>query len=128
MRIEHVAFNIPEPEAAAEWYANNLDMRIVRRFGPPNHAHFLADAGGSTMIEIYCNTKATVPDYRTFDPLILHLAFAVDDVRAMRDRLLKAGAIAAGDVVVADNGDHLTFVRDPWGFPIQLVKRAAPMV
>ncbi|MGD0017159.1 MAG: VOC family protein [Verrucomicrobiia bacterium] len=128
MKIEHVAFNIPDPLKAADWYVKHLGMRVVRSFGPPNHAYFLADADGRTMIEIYCNPKAPVPDYRALDPLVLHLAFSVDDVHALRDQLLKAGATAAGDVTVADNGDHLAMLRDPWGFPIQLVKRAAQMV
>ena len=127
MRIEHIAFNIPDPVAAADWYTKCLGMRVVSRFGPPSHTHFLAEAGGQTMIEIYCNTKVAVPDYGALDPLVLHLAFAVDDVHAMRDRLLKAGAVAVGDVAISDNGDHLAMLRDPWGFPIQLVKRAAPM-
>ena len=128
MKIEHVAFNIPDPVTATDWYVKHLGMRVVRSFGPPNHAHFLADTNGQTMIEVYCNPKAAVPNYRTLDPLVLHLAFSVDDVRALRDLLLKAGATAAGDVTVADNGDHLAMLRDPWGFSIQLVKRTAPMV
>ena len=128
MRIEHVAFNIPDPVSAADWYTEHLDMHVVRRFGAPNRAHFLADASGQMMIEIYCNPKAAVPDYGALDPLVLHLAFAVDDVRAACDRLLKAGATAVGGITTADNGDHFAMLRDPWGFPIQVVKRAAPMV
>ena len=31
MNIEHVAFNVPDPAAAAEWYARHLGMRVVRR-------------------------------------------------------------------------------------------------
>ena len=127
MKIEHVAFNIPDPVATAEWYTKHLGMRVVRRFGPPNHAHFLADAGAQTMVEIYHNAKADVPDYQAVDPLVLHLAFAVDDVHVVRNRLLKAGATAVGDVAISDNGDQFAFVRDPCGFPIQLVKRAVPM-
>ena len=127
MKIEHVAFNIPDPVAAADWYVKHLDMRVVRSFGPPNHGRFLADASGQTMIEIYCNPKAAVPDYGTLNPIVLHLAFAVDAVGVVRDRLLKAGATAVGDLTDADNGDQFAMLRDPWGFPIQLVKRASPM-
>jgi glyoxylase I family protein len=128
MKIEHVAFNITEPVAAARWYIDHLGMRPLRTFGPPTHTHFLADANGESMIEIYNNSKAAVPDYHKIDPLILHLAFAADDVRATRTRLLQAGATAEGDVTVADNGDELAMLRDPWGFAIQLVKRRTPML
>jgi glyoxylase I family protein len=128
MKIEHVAFNVAEPVAVARWYMDHLEMRAARTFGPPNHAHFLVDASGQSMVEIYNNAKALVPEYRKIDPLVLHLAFAADDVRATRTRLLQAGAAAEGEVVVADNGDELAMLRDPWGFAIQLVKRSQPML
>lgn len=128
MKIEHVAFNVTKPVAVARWYIDHLEMRAARTFGPPTHTHFLVDASGQSMIEIYNNPKATVPEYRKTDPLVLHLAFAADDVRATRTRLLQAGATAEGEVVVADNGDELAMLRDPWGFAIQLVKRSRPML
>jgi glyoxylase I family protein len=128
MKIEHVAFNVADPVAMAQWYEKNLGMRTVRSGGPPVNARFVADASGQVMIEIYNNPKAAVPDYRKLDPLILHLAFHVDDVAATRQRLLQAGATAEGDVARSDGGDDLAMLRDPWGFPVQLVKRAKPMI
>jgi glyoxylase I family protein len=128
MNIEHVAFNVAEPVAVARWYIDHLQMRVTRTSGPPTDTHFLADVTGRSMIEIYHNPKAAVPDYRATNPLVLHLAFAVDDVCATRTRLLKARATAEGETAVADNGDELAMLRDPWGFPIQLVKRRVPML
>jgi glyoxylase I family protein len=128
MRIEHVAFNVAEPVAIARWYMEHFKMQAARTFGPPTHTHFLADASGQSMIEIYNNPKAMVPEYRKINPLVLHLAFAVDDVRETRGRLMKAGATAEGDIAVAENGDELAMLRDPWGFAIQLVKRSQPML
>jgi glyoxylase I family protein len=128
MKIEHVAFNVPDPVAMAKWYEANLAMRTVRSFGPPTHTRFVADAHGQTMIEIYNNPKAPVPDYRAVNPLVLHLAFAVDDMSATSARLLRAGATADGEMTVADNGDELAMLRDPWGLAVQLVKRRAPML
>ncbi len=128
MKIEHVAWNVADPVAAAAWYVENLGFTIARAFGPPNHAHFLADSTGKVMIEIYNNPRVQVPDYASLDPLILHLAFVVDDVNAARERLLAAGARAAGEVEVTPAGDQIVMLRDPWDFPLQLVKRAEPMV
>jgi glyoxylase I family protein len=127
MRIEHVAFNVAEPVAMAHWYTQHLQMRVVRISGPPWHAHFLVDAANQSMIEIYYNSKAPVPPYGTMDPLMLHLAFAVDDVRATRARLMQAGATAEGEVDTNPLGDDLAMLRDPWGFALQFVKRATPM-
>ncbi len=128
MKIEHVAFNVSDPVTMAQWYEKNLGMRTVRSGGPPVNARFVADASGQVMIEIYNNPKAAVPDYRKLDPLILHLAFHVDDVAATRQRLLAAGATPEGDVTRSDAGDDLAMVRDPWGFPVQLVRRAKAMI
>ena len=127
MRIEHVAFNVTEPVAMAHWYTEHLQMRVARIFGPPGHAHFLVDAAGESMIEIYYNSTAPVPAYGKMDPLMLHLAFAVDDVRTTRSRLLQAGATAEGEAATTSSGDNLAMLRDPWGFAVQLVKRATPM-
>ncbi len=128
MKIEHVAFNVADPIAMAKWYEANLAMRTVRSVGPPTYTHFLADSSGQIMIEIYNHPKASVPDYRKIDPLILHLAFAADDVRATRTRLLQAGGTAEGEITVTDKGDELAMLRDPWGVAIQLVKRRSPML
>jgi catechol 2,3-dioxygenase-like lactoylglutathione lyase family enzyme len=128
MDIEHIGYQVPEPAAAARWYVENLGLRVARSFGEPAFALFLADGSGHVMIEIYRNPKAPVPDYRSMDPLILHLAFECDDVEGVRRHLLDAGAAPEGDVTCAPNGDVLAMLRDPWGFPIQLAKRAKPMI
>ena len=128
MTIEHLGLNVPEPVAAAHWYVNNLGMRVARESGPPHHAHFLVDAGGRVMLEIYNNPGAPVPDYRAMHPLMLHVALAVEDVPGERVRLLEAGASDEGGVEVTPAGDQVAMLRDPWGLPIQLVRRARPMV
>jgi glyoxylase I family protein len=128
MNIEHVGLNHPDPAAAAEWYVKNLSMTIARRGGPPAHGRFLADARGEMMVELYHNAKAPVPDYHALNPLVLHLAFHVDDVPATRQQLLQAGATAEGEAFTNDAGDQLAMLRDPWGFPVQLVTRAEPMI
>lgn len=128
MKIEHVAFQVPDPVALADWYVEHLGLRIKRSAGAPGYARFLADDGDAVMIEVYNNPRIATPDYRGSDPLVLHLAFHVADVAATRERLLAAGATPEGDVVVSDAGDHLAMLRDPWGLAIQLVRRHDPMI
>jgi hypothetical protein len=94
---------------------------------PPVNMRFLADSAGQTVIEIY-NPKASIPDYRQFDPLHIHIAFTTDDVAGIRQRLLAVGAAAEGEVSHLDNGDVLAMLRDPWGIPVQLVHRAQPLL
>ena len=128
INLEHVAFQVSEPVAVAEWYCKNLGMTIRRKFGPPAFGHFLADARGQMMLEFYNNPKASVPDYRTMHPMVLHVAFQVDDVAAARERILKAGATAEGEVTTNEDGDQLAMLRDPWGLCVQLLKRAERMI
>jgi uncharacterized glyoxalase superfamily protein PhnB len=128
MKIEHFAIQVEEPRAVAQWYCAHLGFEVRRSVGPPTHTHFLADASGNALLEIYNNPKVSTPDYRAFDPLLLHLAFAVDDPEATRDRLLAAGATVAEEFTITAAGDRLVMLRDPWGFAIQLVQRAEPML
>jgi glyoxylase I family protein len=128
MEIEHMALNVPDPVAMADWYTEHLGMRVVRSVPGPPHTRFLADGSGRVVVEFYRQTVAPVPDYRAMDPFVLHLAFLTADVRGTRERLLAAGAASAGEVTATPAGDELTFLRDPWGVPIQLVRRASPLV
>ncbi len=128
LRFEHFAINVADPVAVAGWYCTNLGMKVVRRGDPPVNIHFLADAGGRVVLEIYCNPPDNVPDYPTQDPQVLHLAFAAADLDAERDRLLSAGATVAAETFTTPAGDRLAMLRDPWGFALQLTERVQTMV
>ena len=127
MKIEHVAIQVPDPPALAAWYVGHLGFAIKRRMSEPPQTHFLADSTGQVMIEIYRNPAAPVPDYRSQNPLVYHLALESADVDADRQRLIAAGATAVSDVDLLENGDVLAMMRDPWGIPVQLAKRGRPM-
>ena len=128
MKIEHVAFNVPDPLAMGRWYVEHLGLQVKRRTVDPPYAHFLADDSGTVMIEIYGNDDAPVPDYAAFHPMSLHLAFVAKDMTQDIKRLTTAGAELILDPQTAPNGDVHAMLRDPWGFVIQLVTRAKPMV
>lgn len=127
MKIEHVAYVVADPAAMAEWYVTHLGFTIRRALDESPFTHFLADDAG-TMIEIYRQPHIRTPDYRDADPLTLHLAFVSHDVEADRARLLAAGATPVGEIQQTEAGDALAMLRDPWGFAIQLARRATPMV
>lgn len=131
MTIEHLALNVADPVAMAHWYTIHLGMRVVRQVDGGPNTRFIADAAGRVVLELYHQTRAPIPDYAGMDVFTLHLAFQVDDVAAVRARLLQAGATSAGaqgEVVTADNGDVMCFLRDPWGLVVQLVKRGQPLM
>ena len=102
-------------------------MRVVRTGEAPGNARFLADDEGRSVLEIYAGTLP-LPPYASMDPLVLHVAFAPDDVGATRARLIAAGATPEGEVVVTPSGDQFAMLRDPWGLALQLAGRARPLV
>jgi catechol 2,3-dioxygenase-like lactoylglutathione lyase family enzyme len=128
VKIEHFALQVPDPVAMAEWYVKHLGFSIARKGGEPSHARFVADTSGSVMLEIYRNPAAEVPDYNRADPLLMHVAYISSDPAADRDRLVQAGAVTVDDLTTTPVGDAIVMLRDPWGVPIQLVRRAKPML
>lgn len=125
MIFEHFALNVNKPVEMADWYVNNCEMKIVKSLTESPFTHFLADKSGRVVLEIYQNNSAEIPDYSKRHPLIFHFALAVDDVNKVKDKLLQAGASFFEEVNLND-GSHLIMLRDPFGIPLQLCKRANP--
>lgn len=128
MRVEHIAFQVKDPVAVADWYVRNLGFRIARLAGGPGNTHFLADEAGRVVLELYNNPAAPQPDYAAMHPLMLHVAFAVEDVAAAHERLRRAGATSFSAPETAPSGDQFAMLRDPFGLPVQLVRRGKPLV
>ncbi|KPK37478.1 MAG: hypothetical protein AMJ65_14460 [Phycisphaerae bacterium SG8_4] len=128
MRLEHVAINVEDPAAMAAWYSENLAMKVIRKGPAPANARFVCDERENTMLELYTNPPDAVPDYRSMNPLVFHIAFMVDDVERICRELVAAGATVVGDVSTTEEGDQIAILRDPWGIPIQFLKRAQPML
>jgi catechol 2,3-dioxygenase-like lactoylglutathione lyase family enzyme len=128
MRIEHIGIQIEDPAAMGDWYVKHLGFVIKRSADAPVPVRFIADLGGQMMLEIYRNPKARMPDYRSLDPLLFHIAFTCDEVDKTIDRLVTAGAILYSDSEITPGGDTIAFLRDPWGLPIQLVNRKQSMI
>ena len=126
MKIEHIAYNVADPVAVADWYCTHTGLRVVRHLPEPCQCHFLAD-DASTALELYCNPPDEIPDYANWNPLLFHLAFHSDDPSADSNRLIEAGATLLTDDVMAD-GSHLVMLRDPWGMALQLCQRATPLL
>lgn len=127
MKIEHFALNVEAPIAMAQWYEENIGLKVVRQMHQAPFTTFLADSSGQVMLEIYQNPVDQVPDYKNMDPLILHLAFVSDTPDRDATRLIEAGAMLLSEQKLED-GSHLVMMRDPWGLAIQLCKRGTPLL
>jgi glyoxylase I family protein len=127
MKLEHFALNVAEPAGIAAWYVEHLGLRVVRKMEAPPHTHFLADSGGTVLLEFYNNPPDQVPPYARMNPLLLHIAVVSAEPDADRTRLVAAGATFVEEVRAPD-GSHLVMLRDPWGLALQLCRRAVPML
>lgn len=126
MKFEHFGINVRDAKAMAEWYVRHCGMRVSRGMQTPPFTHFLADATGRVAMEIYSNPADASPDYAAQHPLRFHHAFAVANPSAEKRRLEAAGATTLSEDHLPD-GSHLVMMRDPWGVPLQLCRRANPM-
>ncbi|MEO8522755.1 MAG: VOC family protein [Acidobacteriota bacterium] len=127
LKIEHFACNVADPVAMVAWYVEHLGMRVLRRLETAPFTHFIADAAGRGVIELYSNPADPVPDYASQHPLRFHIAFATDDPDGAKAALVSAGATLVDDQTLPD-GSRLVMLRDPWGLPLQLCKRNPPLM
>jgi catechol 2,3-dioxygenase-like lactoylglutathione lyase family enzyme len=127
MKLEHIAFQVADPAAMADWYVKHLGFSVQRSSDEPVVARFMADDSGAVMLEVYHNPQVSAPEYASMNPALLHVAFICDDVRGAIARLVAAGAtLLRGPEVLGD--DELAMLRDPWGLAIQFVKRKRAMI
>lgn len=126
MKIEHVAFNVKDSRALADWYVEHLGMTIIRSYDEAPYIRFLGDGDG-TMLEVYSNPLGEYVEYGSFHPVTFHIALTVEDMNGIRQKLVDAGGTLDGDIDNTPVGDKLAFVRDPWGNAVQLVQRKNPM-
>jgi catechol 2,3-dioxygenase-like lactoylglutathione lyase family enzyme len=128
MRLEHIAFNVLDPENAAKWYVENLEMSVLRRETDPPFTRFVADAGRNVMLKLFSGPKDARLDFSIINHMSLHLAFTVSDILTMKKRLVEAGATLVEDVTKTPAGDLVLMLRDPLGLPIQFAQRVHGML
>ena len=126
--IEHFAMNVSDSRAKAKWYGENLHSVIVRDGIAPTYGMFIADAGKNMMFELYQQQEYPVIDFTTLSHMSIHIAFMVDDIQAAKSTLVAAGAKVVDDITKTASGDFVLMLRDPWGLPIQFVKRGNAML
>lgn len=119
MKLEHIGFNVAEPQKVMDWWCANLGFKQV-------HPAFIVDSTGQMAIEFYRNDAAPIPDWAAMDALAMHIAFLSDDVDADAARLVAAGATLLD--TVHKPGFDMAMLRDPFGMALQFVKRGEPIL
>jgi len=121
--FEHLALNVQDKEKVAQWYQTHLGASIAREVS--NNMIFLKDDRGTVFLEIFSNTSAPVLNWSEVHYLTFHLAFETEEPKAKAEYLMSQGASLAEPYREA-GGDQLIMLRDPFGIPLQLIKRAQP--
>ena len=119
MKLEHIGFNVAEPQKVMDWWCANLGFTQT-------HPAFVVDSTGQMAIEFYRNDAAPIPDYTEISPLTLHIASLSEDGDADAARLVAAGATLLE--TVHKPGFDMAMLRDPFGLAIQFVTRGTPIL
>lgn len=127
MTFAHVSIRASDMERTLDFYTNILGMVLQRRREiPQNRAEvaFLKDHCGEFSLELTHYNDQT--DYqqaeymkRTFD----HLAFKVEDLGGLVERIKKAGYNVTDEPFELSPGNWLAFIEDPDGTLIEIIEK-----
>ncbi len=124
MRYLHTMVRVADLEESLDFYCNKLGLEELRRTENENGRFtlvFLAAPGDSAQIELTYNWDTSeYSQGRNFG----HIAYAVDDIYAVCQRLLDAGVT----INRPPRDGHMAFVRSPDNISIELLQsgRALP--
>jgi lactoylglutathione lyase len=126
MRYLHTMIRVRDLGAALDFFVNKLGLREVRRRDHENGRFTLVflstgAAGDAAEIELTHNWDQTEPYSvgRNFG----HLAFAVDDIYDMCERLRAAGVA----ILRPPRDGHMAFVRSPDEISVELLQRGGAL-
>ena len=145
-RIDHVGITVSDVDRSLTFYRDALGLRLVAdgTMSDLELADLLGldsvtlriaelDSGDGRIVELiqYVVPKGRRMDYESSDSATTHIAFTVDDLAAVRDRLAGAGATMVSRQPITINepggsfdGSICFYVRDPDGVIVELVQRA----
>jgi methylmalonyl-CoA/ethylmalonyl-CoA epimerase len=131
LKADHCGISVPDLEASIAWYHDTLGFSVEQRFAidtVPFKAAFLRR--GDFCIELFEVTGASpLPGERRYPNEDIrthgtkHIAFVVQNVRAVFAEFKKHGVDIAMDVFVVEGIGPGGFIRDNAGNLIELLER-----
>lgn len=124
MKYLHTMVRVSDLDASLEFYCRHLGLQEMRRRESPEGRFtlvFLAAPGDeSAQIELTYNwDPETLTGGRNFG----HIAYEVDDIYALCERLMKAGIV----INRPPRDGHMAFIRSPDGISIELLQKGEPL-
>ena len=145
-RIDHVGVTVSDMDRALAFYRDLLGLRVIAdaTVAGPEVAELLGlevpvqlriadlDSGDGRIVELlqYLQPRGRRIAYESSDVATAHIAFTVDDLAAVRERLSNAGAtiVSHRPITISEpggsfDGSICLYVRDPDGAILELVQR-----
>jgi catechol 2,3-dioxygenase-like lactoylglutathione lyase family enzyme len=145
-RIDHVGITVSDVDRALGFYRDLLGLRVIAAstVAEAEVAELLGldspvqlriadlDSGDGRIIELleYVQPRGRRIAFESSDVATAHIAFTVDDLAAVRERLLDAGAtiVSRRPITISEPGGSFDgaiclYVRDPDGVILELVQR-----
>jgi len=124
MKYLHTMVRVTDLDASIDFYCNQLGLEELRRIDN--------EAGRFTLVFLAApgDGRAQVELTHNWDPEVLgggrnfgHLAYAVDDIYALCQRLLDGGVV----INRPPRDGHMAFVRSPDNVSVELLQKGAPL-
>jgi lactoylglutathione lyase len=124
MRYLHTMVRVANLEQSLDFYCNKLGLKELRRVDVPQGRFTLvflgAEENPESQVELTFNWD---PETYTGGRNFGHLAYQVDDIYAVCQRLMDAGVT----INRPPRDGHMAFIRSPDGISIELLQRGAPL-
>jgi len=124
MKYLHTMVRVTDLEESLNFYCDKLGLEEVKRTEVPagrfTLVYLAAPGDESAQVELTWNWD---PEEYTGGRNFGHLAYAVDDIYAICQRLMDAGV----EINRPPRDGHMAFVRSPDGISIELLQTGAPL-
>ena len=125
MKYVHTCYRVLDLDRSLDFYINKLGLELTRKIPIGHEATnaFLAVPGDSEpRLELTLNHDREEP--YTLGEGYSHVAFAVEDLDALAEKLEEAGGVDFESTPHAiGSGTRIFFVKDPDGYRIEFIER-----
>ena len=124
----HVGISVDNMEESLAWYEKNLDFKLIKDdYVPPLGARICFVSNGDFELELFrYDAPKPIPQDRLTPNSDLqtigtkHVAFAVGDMRELKEKFVANGVDIAHEVMM--EGNNVMFIRDNSGVLIEFIQ------
>ncbi|WP_149273653.1 SMU1112c/YaeR family gloxylase I-like metalloprotein [Pareuzebyella sediminis] len=124
-KIHHIAIISSDYEKSKRFYVDILGFEILKETYRETRKSYKLDLAlnGDYLIELFSFPEPPKRLSRPEAQGLRHLAFEVDDIEAVGEKLLEKGVVIEAIRTDASNGKKFTFLQDPDGLPLEIYEK-----